>query len=122
MHDLYVWCADIDECLEGRHSCVNASDCVDTDGGHYCPSNTTNTPMEPTTEITTVTMEPTIDTTTIEPTTETTGLISTINTEIMSSTASTMVTPSSTTSLSATTVYGNQYSSHIRQIFLYLPF
>ena len=48
------------ECSEGIHNCVNASDCMDTEGGHYCISTQlltathvpTESPTNPSTEIT----------------------------------------------------------------------
>ena len=33
--------SDVNECFEGTHNCINASDCVDTEGSYYCTSNFT---------------------------------------------------------------------------------
>ena len=91
---------DIDECSEESHNCLNASDCVDTDGGHYCPSGTT---MEPTTDYETtgsisytditpssITMEPTTDH-------ETTGSISRIDITSSSTTMEPTMEPTNET-------------------------
>ena len=124
MYDLYVWCVDIDECSEGNHDCINASGCVDTEGGHYCLTSTT---MEPTsTPSTMVTPSSTTSGTTpdLEPTTETditvtlsagpssTTVTSDTFTMSLSATSAshgieTTGSISSINTLSATTTYGN---------------